>query len=121
MILKSLALQSFQPDSSISTGLLSSSFSPDILSSEQTETLWNLVDYGWLSDSARPITPLSTVAALQVTPEEDNISMDYTPDISQGFLDGLEGDEILRHDNIERLLFGAMNGNLDAITELSTA
>ncbi|KAK5461145.1 hypothetical protein LTS15_003208 [Exophiala xenobiotica] len=49
------ALRNFQPEPSTARTLIMPSLPRDGADVVDSETLWNLMDYGWLADSARPV------------------------------------------------------------------
>ena len=119
MGLKAVALRNFQPSTSLAAELFSSSSSPVNISVDQSETLWNLVDYGWLSDSARPTTTTSKSPTSSDQSNNDDRVMEETPNTSREFMDRFGADFAIDEDNVEQLLFEAIHGRFNSIPELS--
>lgn len=107
----SVALQNFCPTPSAATELLSYSLNQDHTAAEDIERLWNLIDYGWLSDSARPTTSRTSSTVSKPGSDSWNPFLQPMTSGSNDYPLSFENDDMLREENIEQSLFEAINGN----------
>lgn len=78
-----------------------------------------MVDYGGLSDSARPTTTTSEPPTSSDKTNNDDRVMEETPHTSHDFMNRFGPDFAIDEDNVEQLLFEAIHGRFNSIPELS--